>query len=93
MLRTEAHTARSYQNSIHRVKLSVSIPDEDIAFLDHYADEHDIASRSGVVQRALSLLRATEMGDEYASAWLEWESSGEELWDVTAADGIGEVAS
>lgn len=71
------------------MKLSVSIPDTDLEFIDHYAAEHGVDSRSQVVQRALSLLRATELGDAYAAAWDEWEASGEEeLWSVTVSDGI-----
>ncbi|MDQ3738896.1 MAG: ribbon-helix-helix domain-containing protein [Actinomycetota bacterium] len=75
------------------MKLSVSIPDEDIAFVDHYADEHRLASRSRVVQRALSLLRASELGDDYAAAWLEWDTGEAELWDVTAGDGVGAAST
>jgi metal-responsive CopG/Arc/MetJ family transcriptional regulator len=34
------------------MKLSVSIPEEDVEFIDQYADEHGLESRSGVLQRA-----------------------------------------
>lgn len=70
------------------MKLSVSLPDTDIEFIDRYAKEHAVDSRSRVLQRALSLLRTTELGGDYAAAWEEWESSGEGLWDVTVADGL-----
>jgi len=70
------------------MKLSVSVPDEDIDFIDQYADEHGVESRSGVVQRALSLLRATELGDDYAAAWAEWAASDGELWAAVDADGL-----
>lgn len=70
------------------MKLSVSIPDEDVEFIDRYASEHAVESRSGVVQRALSLLRATELGEDYAAAWDEWESSEGEAWESTVADGL-----
>ena len=71
------------------MKLSVSIPDEDLEFLDRYASAHGVASRSRVVQRAVSLLRATELGDDYAAAWTEWqESSASEAWGSTVADGL-----
>jgi Arc/MetJ-type ribon-helix-helix transcriptional regulator len=75
------------------MKLSVSIPDDDVEFIDLYAGEHGLASRSGVVQRALSLLRASELGDDYAAAWLEWESTEADLWNATAADGLEDVAT
>jgi Arc/MetJ-type ribon-helix-helix transcriptional regulator len=70
------------------VKLSVSIPDNDVEFIDHYAGEHGLGTRSGVVQRALLLLRASELGDDYAAAWREWADAGDELWDTTIADGL-----
>ena len=70
------------------MKLSVSIPDEDVEFIDRYASEHEVESRSGVVQRALSLLRASELGEDYAAAWDEWEGSEGEAWEPTVADGL-----
>jgi hypothetical protein len=71
------------------VKLSVSISDDDVDFIDRYADEHGVDTRSGVVQRALSLLRVVELGDAYEAAWDEWEADGGAAWDVAAADGLG----
>jgi len=70
------------------VKLSVSIPDDDVEFIDQYADEHGVESRSAVVQRALSLLRASVLGDDYAAAWDEWSASEADLWETTVADGL-----
>lgn len=70
------------------MKLSVSIPDEDVDFIDQYADEHGVESRSAVVQRALSLLRANELGEDYATAWNEWSASDADLWETTVADGL-----
>jgi Arc/MetJ-type ribon-helix-helix transcriptional regulator len=70
------------------VKLSVSIAQEDVEFIDRYADEHGVESRSAVVQRALALLRANTLGDDYAAAWDEWSAADAELWETTAADGL-----
>jgi len=75
------------------MKLSVSLPDEDVEFIDRYASEHGIESRSGVVRRALALLRATELGEDYAAAWDEWAASDGELWAATEADGLEERRS
>jgi hypothetical protein len=70
------------------MKVSLSIPSADIEFLDSYAHEHGIESRSAAAQRAIALLRASELGDAYELAWEEWEQSGEaEVWEPTAADG------
>jgi Arc/MetJ-type ribon-helix-helix transcriptional regulator len=72
------------------MKVSVSLPEDDVAFLDRYADEHGDASRSAALQRAIRLLRASELHDAYRDAWQEWEESGEaEAWESTSADGLG----
>ncbi|MGQ0850035.1 MAG: ribbon-helix-helix domain-containing protein, partial [Actinomycetota bacterium] len=41
------------------MKLSVSLPDEDVEFLDQYAQTQGYESRSAVVHKAVRLLRAT----------------------------------
>ena len=41
------------------MKVSVSLPDEDVDFLDTYADTQGFASRSAVVHKAVRLLRAS----------------------------------
>jgi Arc/MetJ-type ribon-helix-helix transcriptional regulator len=70
------------------VKVSVSIPDEDVRFLDVYATAHGVPSRSAVVQRALALLRAADLGTDYAAAWAEWGDAEAEAWEATVADGV-----
>ncbi len=71
------------------MKLSVSLPDEDVEFLDAYAKAQGIASRSAVVQRAVRLLRASGLAPAYAAAWEEWEASGEAgAWDAVVGDGL-----
>lgn len=70
------------------VKLSVSLRDEDVEFIDRYADEHGVETRSGVVQRALSLLRSAELGDDYAAAWQEWAETEAGAWEAVVGDGL-----
>jgi antitoxin MazE9 len=71
------------------VKVSLSIPNVDVEFLDSYAHEHGIESRSAAVQLAIALLRTSQLGDAYELAWQEWDESGEaELWEPTAADAL-----
>jgi len=71
------------------MKVSVSLPDEDIEFLDAYARSVGARSRSAVLQRAVRLLRATELGPAYAQAWQEWEASGDsEVWESVSGDGL-----
>ena len=71
---------------IRIVKLSISLPDDQVGFLDAYARSHGIKSRSGAIQAALRLLRTSQLSDDYASAWAEW-SEDAEPWDRTANDG------
>lgn len=72
------------------MKLSVSLPDEDVEYLDAYARAQGLGSRSAALHKAVRLLRASELGAAYEDAWSEWEASGDaELWDGTTADGVG----
>lgn len=70
------------------MKLSVSVSDDQVAFIDKYASAHALASRSGVVQRALTLLRVSELADDYAGAFDEWASGDAEAWEATVGDGV-----
>lgn len=70
------------------MKLSVSLPDEDVEFLDEYSESKGIPSRSAVLQKAVRLLRATELGSAYEQAWDE-STDESDAWDATSADGIG----
>jgi Arc/MetJ-type ribon-helix-helix transcriptional regulator len=72
------------------MKVSVSLPEEDVEFLDSYARAQGIESRSAAVHKAVGLLRATQLGDAYEDAWDSWESSDDaHLWESAAADGLG----
>lgn len=74
------------------MKLSVSLSNGDVEFIDRYATEHGVESRSGVVQRAIVLLRASELGDDYAAAWHEWATVEDGVWDSTVSDGLAGAA-
>jgi Arc/MetJ-type ribon-helix-helix transcriptional regulator len=89
MDRPTSKRTRYDSGSIGGVKLSVSMDEEDVEFLDRYAAEHSVDSRSAVVQRAIALLRSVELGDEYAAAWDEW-AAGEDadLWEAAVDDGL-----
>ncbi len=69
------------------MKVSVSIPDEDVEFLDVYRKTHRIASRSAALQRAIRLLRASELTGAYAAAFTEWvDDPVNDAWDIAIAD-------
>lgn len=71
------------------MKVSVSLPDDDVEFLDAYAESQGFASRSAALQKAVRLLRASELGAAYEDAWTEWADDGEaEVWDAASADGV-----
>jgi Arc/MetJ-type ribon-helix-helix transcriptional regulator len=72
------------------MKLSVSLPEADVAYLDAYAVTQRLDSRSAALQKAVRLLRASELGAAYEEAWADWADSGQaELWDEATADGLG----
>lgn len=72
------------------MKVSVSLPDADVQFLDNYATEQGFDSRSAVLHKAVRLLRAAELGGDYEEAWREWANVDEaKLWDVVCSDGLG----
>jgi len=71
------------------MKISVSLPDEDVEFLDELADSKGFHSRSAVVHTAVKMLRSSTLGDAYTAAWAEWEASDDASdWELTAGDGI-----
>ena len=69
------------------MKLSVSLPEDDIAFLDEYTTSHGVPSRSAALQQAVALLRAHELSGSYADAWAEWGPEAP-VWEPTVADGL-----
>lgn len=72
------------------MKVSVSLPDEDVHYLDDYAERQGVSSRSAVMHKAVRLLRASELSAAYEDAWADWADAGDEVaWASTASDGIG----
>ena len=74
------------------MKLSVSLPEEDVAILDEFARAAGLPSRSAAVHHAVRMLRLTDLEQDYEAAWREWDASGDqEAWSVTVADGIADA--
>lgn len=72
------------------MKVSVSLPDDDVEFLDSYARSQGIESRSAAVHKAVGLLRATQLADAYEEAWDSWQASEDATeWEAVTADGLG----
>lgn len=71
------------------MKLSVSLPDDIVEFIDEQTTSGAFESRSAVLRAAVAALRQHAITDFYAAAWDEWEQSGEDkLWESVAADGL-----
>ena len=71
------------------MKVSISLPDDDVEFLDAYAQSQGIESRSAVVHKAVRLLRVSDLGEAYEQAFTSWDDEGEAaVWDAVTADGL-----
>jgi Arc/MetJ-type ribon-helix-helix transcriptional regulator len=71
------------------MKVSASLPADDVAYLDTYARTQGYRSRSAVLHQAIRLLRAAELSDAYEDAWQDWDSSDEaKPWDAVTGDGL-----
>ena len=71
------------------MKVSVSLPGEDVQFLDEYTKEQGLESRSAALHRAVRLLRTAELGATYEAAWGEWAAHDDgTLWESTTGDGL-----
>ncbi|HLA16333.1 MAG TPA: ribbon-helix-helix domain-containing protein [Candidatus Limnocylindrales bacterium] len=71
------------------MKVSVSLPGEDVKFLDEYARERGLESRSAALHSAIRLLRSAGLSGAYEAAWEEWADRSEaDGWDRAIADGL-----
>ncbi len=71
------------------MKVSVSLPDDDIEFLDDYAASNGMASRSAAVHQAVRLLRSSGLGAAYEQAWSEWATDDDAAdWETVVNDGV-----
>ena len=70
-------------------KLSVSLDPTKIKFIEQYQTNHEVRTKSEVVDRALELLQREELKLQYAAAYQEWHNSGEQkIWDAVTGDGL-----
>ena len=67
-------------------KISISLPSEMVAFIEHYKEVSGCQSRSQVISEALSLLQSRELEKAYQEASLEVD----EAWEVTVGDGLAD---
>lgn len=71
------------------MKLSVSLTQSQIAFLDRYQQAHKLGSRSEALQHALQQLQDRELEEAYRLAGEEWAGSEDAaLWERNSGDGL-----
>lgn len=66
-------------------KVSVSLSEADLSYLDGQTLSGRYASRSAALQDAIRKLRESELADAYAEAFGEWH---DEAWDGAVGDGL-----
>lgn len=75
------------------MKLSVSLPEKDVAILDEFARTAGLPSRSAALRHAVRMLRLPQLEQDYQTAWNEWEASGDHAaWSAADSDGIADAA-
>jgi len=67
-------------------KMSVSISEDLVVFIDSYKNNRGCKSSSQVVEEALMLLREQDLENAYREADKEINSD----WDIVAGDGLGD---
>jgi hypothetical protein len=57
------------------VKISASLPAEDVEFLDAFRRANGFPSRSAVLHLAIYMLNGAQLTSSYEAAWAEWQDS------------------
>ncbi|MEU6484725.1 ribbon-helix-helix protein, CopG family [Streptomyces sp. NPDC046887] len=69
-------------------RINLSLPAEDVAFLDRYA-ARTVTSRSAAVREAIDRLREAELAVAYTAAFAEWDAGPDSAFrDRFSGDGI-----
>jgi Arc/MetJ-type ribon-helix-helix transcriptional regulator len=75
------------------MKLSVSLPDEDVALLDEFARTTGLRSRSAALRYAVRMLRLPDLEQDYEAAWDEWAATDDSrVWESATPDGLADAA-
>lgn len=71
----------------------MSLSEGDLAALDRYVEQAGLESRSAAVQHAIRRLQDPQLEADYAAAWQEWASAGDEdAWAAASSDGLTDAA-
>jgi antitoxin ParD1/3/4 len=71
---------------MNQEKLSVSVPSSLARFVEEYRNEHNLKTKSSVVERALVVLRERELEQAYAAASEDYDA----VWEATAGDALAD---
>jgi Arc/MetJ-type ribon-helix-helix transcriptional regulator len=72
------------------MRVYVSLPTEDVEFIDDHIRRRGARSRSAALQEALRMLRHAELVADYTCAWEQRDAAAcGATADALAADGIG----
>jgi antitoxin ParD1/3/4 len=69
-------------------KLSISIPESSLEFVERYRKKHAMKSRSHVIETAINVLRERDLVAAYRDASREYDPA----WEVTNSDGLPDEA-
>lgn len=72
-------------------KLSISLTDDLVKFIDRYRSDRGLKARSEVIDQALRLLKQQSLEAAYTEAYAEM-SQEDSLWDITTGDGLSDEA-
>jgi antitoxin ParD1/3/4 len=78
---TKGHTMQAQ-------KISISLPPEMVAFIEHYKEATGCQSRSQVISEALTLLQSRELEQAYREVSLEVD----EAWEIAVGDGLSDLS-
>jgi Arc/MetJ-type ribon-helix-helix transcriptional regulator len=75
------------------MKVSVSLPGDDLAYLESQIANGRYATRSAAMHAAIKSLRTRDLEAQYAEAARDWAESGDQAaWGSTVADGLDDEA-
>ena len=70
--------------TLESMKISVNIPDDQVAFVDSRVADGSYPSRSAAFVEALRQWRLSELAPSYDQAFVE----ADPIWDLAVADGL-----
>ncbi len=73
---------------IRNQKVSISLPDDLLAYAERYRQSHGLSSRSEVLVQALRVLREAELAEGYRALAADYQARHDPLVDALGAEGL-----